>query len=204
VPYKHDIFISYKRDVETRHWINEHLMPLLTTYVGMELGRPPDLFIDDQLEAGTTWPLDLGVRLAGSRVLLALYTKTYFHSEWCTRELAAMLQRERDAGFRTAARPEGLIVPVILHDCEQLPSEIQDIQARPIREYFNVRMRRDSQRAELLADEIAKLAIPIARAIDSAPDWRPEWREQTAQFFQQAIRASGETRQLVVPRFAAP
>jgi hypothetical protein len=199
VAYEYDIFISYKRDAETNRWIADHLEPLLKTYVELELGRAPRIFRDDKLEAGTTWPVALGAKLAGSRVLLALYTKTYFHSEWCTRELSAMLEREEQVGGRTATKPDGLIVPLILHDCEPLPAKVKNIQAQPIRECFNVRMRKDSPRAELLADEIGRIAKPIARAIGEAPQWRSAWRTATAQAFQQG---AGKPRQKTVPRFA--
>jgi hypothetical protein len=202
VAYEYDIFISYKRDAETNRWIADHLEPLLTTYVGLELGHPPRIFRDDQLEAGTTWPAALGAELARSRVLLALYTKTYFFSEWCRRELFAMLEREQEAGLRVAANPGGLVVPVILHDCEELPPKLKNIQAQAIRECFNVRMRKDSPRAELLADEIGKLAKPIARAIDEAPVWRLDWLTATAQSFLEGAPAPEMPKQNTVPRFA--
>jgi hypothetical protein len=202
MPYKYDIFISYKRDVETLGWIKEHIKPLLSTYVGLELGREPVIFCDDQLESGVTWPLDLGCCLGESRMMLSLYTKTYFYSEWCTKELAVMLERERAEGFRTPARREGLVVPAVLHDCETLPEGVASIQSRSIQKCFNVRMRRDSDRAERLADELAELAKPIAKAIEFAPSWRSEWSINTGLAFQNSIRHSGTATQSIVPGFA--
>jgi hypothetical protein len=61
--YGHDIFISYRRDPETLTWIDEHFVPLLRLRVGMELGREPTIFIDAQIESGTSWPTSLVIRL---------------------------------------------------------------------------------------------------------------------------------------------
>src|SRR5262249_3704332 len=133
--YEYDIFLSYKRHPEARQWLVEHFQPLLKFHVELELGREPRIFRDDQdIESGDTWPAHLGRALGNSRVLVALWTRTYFHSEWCSRELSAMLAREQDEGLRTAERPGGVIVPVVLHDCEQLPREVAVLQHVVMRE----------------------------------------------------------------------
>ena len=161
------------------------------------------MFRDNQLEAGTSWPLALGTTLANSRVLIALYTKTYFHSQWCTTELALMLQREKQEGYRNNKHPDGLIIPAVLHDCERLPKRLAGIQVRPIRECFNVRMQKNSPIAERLAAEIAELAKPIARAIKSAPKWRGDWRATNAAQFQRLILAKNPSKQATVPGFGS-
>jgi hypothetical protein len=61
--YDYDIFISYKRDIETLWWIREHFEPLLRHRASLELGRDPSLSICEvtaPVAAGSSWPLDLG------------------------------------------------------------------------------------------------------------------------------------------------
>ena len=61
--YQYDIFISYRRHAETRTWIKEHFIPLVELRVEFELGRKPVIYIDDQIESGTSWPAALGAAL---------------------------------------------------------------------------------------------------------------------------------------------
>ncbi|HEX8109846.1 MAG TPA: toll/interleukin-1 receptor domain-containing protein [Kofleriaceae bacterium] len=200
--YEYDIFLSYKRHPESRQWLVEHFQPLLEFHVELELGRKVTVFRDDQDdEAGTSWPAHLGRALGNSRTLVALWTRTYFHSEWCSRELSTMLARERDERFRTAERPEGLIFPVVLHDCEQLPPKLPPMQFVAMQECFQVRMARNSQTAEILAQQISKRLAPgVASAVAAAPRWRAKWPLKTAGKFLAAVRRKGPPRQTQLPR----
>jgi hypothetical protein len=209
--YEWDVFLSYKRHPEARQWLIDHFEPLLEYYVGEELGYRPRLFRDEErTDAGVAWPSYLGKALGGSRVLVALWTRTYFYSEWCTLELSTMLAREHDEQFRTAQQPAGLIIPVILHDCEDL----EDWRAAPeplapithvtaIRDCFRLRMRRDSEQAEILEHHIAKLVAPgVAQAIKAAPAWREQWPLTAAEAFLALVRKPGQPRQTEVPRMS--
>src|SRR5262245_14328076 len=97
--YQYDVFISYRRDLLTRKWIDVHFVPLLQHHIALELGQAPFIFIDDQLETGTTWPISLAKAIGSSRTIIPLWTKTYLNSAWCTREIAQMLDRESKAGY---------------------------------------------------------------------------------------------------------
>src|SRR3954466_15432006 len=97
--YKYDIFISYPRHPETLTWIKKHFAPLLELRVGLALGNNPSIYVHEvnqQIPAGTSWPQALGEELGSSRILVALWTKTFFNSVWCTKEMTIMLGRERD------------------------------------------------------------------------------------------------------------
>jgi len=203
VPYQYDIFISYKRGQETNRWIIEHFEPLLAHVVELELGRSPIIYRDNRLHDGGTWPIDLGIALGSSRVLVPLWTKTYFHSEWCVRELSIMLDREREMGCRTPTKPDGMIIPAVLHDCEIIKPELAHVEYRQIRDCYNVRMRHDSARAERLADELGAAAPGIARSIESVPEWQPHWPNTTAEIFLQAIFSGEQPQQNTVPRFSS-
>jgi hypothetical protein len=202
--YSHDIFISYRRNPETYVWITEHFVPLLTLRVELELGRRPLIYVDDQIESGTSWPASLGAALGGSRVLIALWSGNYLASVWCTEELSHMLGREREAKLRTVNRPHGVVIPAFIHDGEKFPPDLRYIEHFEVQKCFNVRMARNSPRAEDLDAALTVQAPAIAACIDHAPTWRKAWPEQAAagffsQFYQQA-----EAVQRTVPRFTRP
>jgi len=201
--YAYDIFISYKRGKETNLWIKEHFEPLLEHAVALELGRIPKIYRDDLLNDGGTWPLDHGIALGSSRVLVPLWTKTYFHSEWCVLELSTMLDREQEMGCRTPSNPLGLIIPTVLHDYETVQPKLAHVQYREIRKCFNVRMQRNSERAEQLADALAAVAPGIACAIENAPVWQQQWPTVTAASFLQALWHKEQPQQTTVPGFSS-
>lgn len=198
--YRHDIFISYRRHAETRAWIQEHFVPLLELRVEQELGRRPDIYVDTRLESGSTWPADLALALGGSRILISLWSGNYLASPWCALELSLMLQRERHTGLRTVACPNGLVVPAFIHDGQTFPAELAHIQRFEIQQTFNVRMARNSPRAEALDAELAQQAPAIARCIDLAPPWDPAWSTAAAEaLFEQLNRPPQQ--QTTLPRF---
>lgn len=45
--------------------VRESLLPLLSLRVRQELTRVPDIFVDDQLKSGVSWPSQLGLKLGG-------------------------------------------------------------------------------------------------------------------------------------------
>ncbi len=201
--YQHDIFISYRRNPETSAWISEHFAPLLELRVELELGRKPSLYIDNQIEAGTSWPTSLGTALGGSRVLIALWSGNYLASGWCTEELSQMLGRERAARLRTADRPYGVVIPAFIHDGEKFPPDLRHIQHFEIQKSFNVRMARDSPRAEELDADLTAQAPAIAACIINAPTWRKAWPKQAAADFFRRFHQQAEAVQTTVPRFTA-
>jgi hypothetical protein len=201
VTYIHDIFISYRRDPETLAWINEHFLPLLKLRVGMELGREPNVFIDDQIESGTSWPQALGTALGGSRILMPLWTGNYLSSVWCAEELSHMVIREQKAGLRTPTRPHGVIVPAFIHDGERFPAALGHMQYFEIQKCFNVRMARNSPRAEELDASLGAQAPSIAACIENAPAWRAGWSASGAAQLYKRFHQKVEAEQRTVPRF---
>src|SRR4051794_10285839 len=144
VAYEHDLFISYRRNDEARSWIKEHFEPLLRLRVEMELDRPLSVFIDDRIESGLSWPLELGMALGRSRAMIVLWSGNYLASIWCATELSMMLARERACHLRTPERPRGVVIPAFIHDGEKFPPDLQDIHHFEIQPMFNARMARNS------------------------------------------------------------
>jgi hypothetical protein len=202
VSYRHDIFISYRRDPETRAWLKNHFEPLLELRVRQELLRPPVIFIDDQLEAGVSWPAQLGHELGASRILIALWAKDYFASKWCTEETSLMLGREAELGLRTAENPRGLVIPAIIHDGKEFPQSLREINHFEIQRLFNVRMAHNSSRAEDLDEILTTQAPAIARAINAAPQWRSKWPVDAAKAFRDTLNTAAPS-QNRPPRFMA-
>src|ERR1035437_1784667 len=199
--YQHDIFISYRRNPETYVWITEHFVPLLKLHVELELGRKPEIYVDSQIESGTSWPASLRAALGASRVLIALWSANYLASVWCTEELSHMLAREREAKLRTIDRPHGVVIPAFIHDGEKFPPDLGHIQHFEVQKCFNVRMARNSPRAEELDAALTAQAPAIAACIDHAPTWRKAWPKQAAADFFKQFYQQAEAVQKTVPRF---
>ena len=102
--YTYDVFISYPRRGETSVWVQTHFEPALRHCLALELDRDPKIYFDQKLKPGATWTIELGRKLARSRVLVSLWTRNYLRSEWCALELAHML------GLWTASRIMVLVI----------------------------------------------------------------------------------------------
>jgi hypothetical protein len=188
--YQFDAFVSYRRHGEWPDWVRDIFMPLFSHWLGEELGQEARIFVDYQIETGDSWPQRLGKSLGETRVLVALFSRQYFASPWCNRELQHVLLREQACGFRTAQNPRGLIVPASIHDGEGFPHQVQHIQAAQLQPFTSVRLSKGSLRAEQLDDEIRTWVPSVAHAIQSAPVWDPNWTEQAVAAFVEQFDAT--------------
>lgn len=181
--YIYDVFISYKRHPEWTPWTREHVRSLLDAYLTQELGRSPAIFIDERIEPGMDWPKRLAVALGRARVLLPVFSRDYFGSEWCIHELDLMHDRLRR--FPDSC----LIIPVIGHDGELIPVEIARIQSFDLSPFRNTDLQRKTPRFEQFADSVSKLAPHVAAAIGSAPGFDPAWLDECQARFDQVYQA---------------
>jgi MinD-like ATPase involved in chromosome partitioning or flagellar assembly len=129
-----------------------------------------------------------------------LWAKDYFASKWCTQEMALMLSREREFGFRTDDNPRGLVIPAVIHDGKDFPEALAEIQKFEIQRQFNVRMAVDSPRAEELDDILAHEAEAICAAINAAPPWRAQWPKTAAGEFRRQLSTAPPS-QRDMPRY---
>ena len=197
--YVHNVFLSYRRFGEWPEWVAETFLPIFTHWLGEEIGTDPGIFFDvGGVDAGCTWPSHLGDALARSRIIVPLWSRLYFNSPWCLAELAHMCAREELCGLRTKARPEGLIVPALIHDGEALPSFARGIQAALLQDCANVRMTRRSPSAEKLELLIKRWVPSIAQAIHHAPPFDSAWRDLAIDKFVELFQTT-EPRQLQPP-----
>ena len=112
-----------------------------------------------------------------------------------------MVAREEKFQLRTPQNSSGIVFFMVAHDGEKIPNTLQAIQQIEIQSCFNVRMRRDSPRAEELDAILAKNASAIARAIEDAPEFKKEWPIEFAQNFFDQFHQKNPPSQSVVPQF---
>jgi hypothetical protein len=170
--YIYDVFISYRRHREWTPWTREHVYGLLDAYLTQELGRSPDIFVDERIEPGADWPGRLAVALGRARVLLAVFSRDYFGSDWCIHELDLM--HDRLLRFPSSR----LIIPVIGHDGDLIPAEIGRITPFDLSAFRNTDLQRRTPRFEQFSESVKTLAPHVAAAIDSAPSFDPSWLQE--------------------------
>jgi hypothetical protein len=181
--YTYDVFISYRRHREWTPWTREHVYSLLDAYLTQELGRSPRIFIDERIEPGVDWPTRLAIALSRARVLLPVFSRDYFGSDWCIHELDLMHGRLRQ--FPQSC----LIVPVIGHDGDLIPEEIKRLQSFDLSAFRNTDLQRRTPRFEKFSDSVKDLAPHVATAIGSAPDFDPTWLDECQTRFDQVYQA---------------
>jgi hypothetical protein len=176
MPYKHDVFLSYPHGF-IEDWVRDHFLPLFRWHLESALGRPVDVFIDrDGISTGDSWPQRLMSALAHSRCLVPVWAPAYFGSDWCVRECCVMLERERSLNYRTAGKPEGLVLPVNVSDGQGFPTYAKVIQYFDCRDYVLVGPRFNNTEAYIEFQlKMKQWAPQVAKAVERAPRWRREW-----------------------------
>jgi hypothetical protein len=154
-------------------------VPYLRSFVSNAVGRPVSIFQDRTgIKAGQSWPLVLQSALGHARCLVPVWNPLYFHSDWCRRECAVMLHRERRMKYRTPANPCGLVVPVNVFDGEFFPPAVQPIQMSDFQQYW---IAGSGFRASLLYVDfqvhMKEFAKEVAAALSGAPTWQPSFVE---------------------------
>lgn len=193
--YSYDIFLSYRRWMEWPDWIDAHFAPLLRHWVGEDLRRDPDIFIDtDVVEVGDVWPDELATGLAFARVMVCLWSGSYFDSSWCLAELSHMLHRQDTLGGGR------IILPVLIHDGERIPNSLRNLQSIQMRDFANPRMTRESPNSEKLSERIRDFATPLVQAIERAPAFDDKWLSQARQDIHKALNGTIRKEPISLPR----
>src|ERR1700693_2953450 len=173
--YEYDIFVSYRSsDEDWVRWTRENFVRPLRTLLRPALCNV-QIFLDDQIETGSSWPAFRAIALARSRLLLPILSRAYFTNDWCRLELARMYQRERELGRRSAENPVGLILPVIIDDGDRFPPEVRAMQAEKFHQFANPFMRVDSPRQEAFTECLRRWCPIIEQALLSAPPFNEAW-----------------------------
>jgi hypothetical protein len=167
--YRYDAFLSYSRSGHWETFVDEVFEPILTHWLGEELGRRPAIFRDrTTLSIGQNWPAMLEDALRRSRVLITLWSRQYFSSQWCRRELSFMLARAEE--FRRHGVFDRIILPTIIHDGRRFPSFLSTLQGLNLSEYADPFMTDRSVLREKLSAKIQEFSSDAASAIERVPD----------------------------------
>jgi hypothetical protein len=158
-------------------WVRNHLSPVLKNCLEDEMDRPPDVFVDEQLEVGQYWPNELEQILSHSRYLLAVWAPPYFTSAWCMAEWQSMVARERLLGIPGPQTTRGLIYPVVFADGDSFPLEARQVQARVDLTRFGFPYPQFSQTSAYLDfhTNVRAIAKDLAERLPLAPPWQENW-----------------------------
>ena len=170
--YEHDVFISYKRERHWTPWVRK-FGSYLTSYLQQELGFTPRIFIDERIETGADWVDELGHNLASSKVIVPLFSKDYFGSEWCIHELDLMM--ERTGGHPSQPNNFRLIVPAIVHDGDAIPAEVQRMQAKDLKVGRVIGLCEGTLRFQEYSTALNAFAPDVGSAISAAPAFDRLW-----------------------------
>lgn len=202
--YENHIFISYRRsDVDWVRWTRDNFVRALSSLLRVRMGTV-NIFVDETIENGASWPNHLAMSLSRSRIMVAVLSRDYFQSDWCRLELALMHHREKAVNLRTAANPWGLIIPVVIDDGNCFPPEVQAMQGESLHAFANPFMRPDSPKQEAMAEVLRnKLCISIERALEVAPDFDPAWELVAHQQFEGVFQIHMQSQE-TVPSLTLP
>jgi hypothetical protein len=174
--YRFDLFVSYSRTPNASKWVCTHFVPTLRDELTEELGREPQIFLDVQQEAGTSWPDNLLWALQRSKLLVAVWAPPYFRSHWCLAEWHTFRRRERQLGVGPGGlRP--LVYPIRFRDGDRFPSEAGTVQQEMcFKEYCNPDPQFATSHAfEPFRKKVQAVAEQLALRLDDLPEWTPDW-----------------------------
>lgn len=180
--YVYDVFIGYQCNF-IKPWVDRHFLPLFKFLLEGALGKEPAVFIPRSRESPSdAWPLYRQVALVHSKCLIAIWTPSYFKSQCCTQEYLVMFDREKQLGYRSLERPNGLVLPVIVSDGKHFPSFVPNISwfdcrnyAIPVPAFENTPMYIEFR------DKMEEWVEDVAKAVSYAPIWNESWLDISAE-----------------------
>lgn len=174
--YDYDVFLSYRRAGYWPKFVDDHFFPKFEHWLYTTLGRAPSIFFDTRdIETGQSWPYRLAEGLARSKVMVCLWSKQYFSSQWCAAELSHMLARKQSLANDFGPLP--LVLAVVIHDGQNIDPRLDGIQRFPLQSCCNPWIAEGSPTAELLSMKLQEFAEHVAHALDRVPEYDPLWTD---------------------------
>lgn len=178
--YEYDVFISYRNDKFFSSWVHDVLYEALEPLLKNALGREVKIFLDrEEITSGDDWRKRIQKALATSRCMIPVLIPDYFNREWCLREFAVILHRQRELGYNTTKNPTGLMLPIHLFDGDLFPDYTKNIQAKIFNDYFYPS--EGFSKMPIYNEffkEMREWVFEIAETIKNAPEWNDEWLTQ--------------------------
>ena len=194
--YTYDVFISYHRgDKKIARWVEDIFLPNFRFYLKEYSGRSVNVYFDrENINPGDIWESGLKFALAQTKILVPIWSISYFLSTYCRAEFAVILHREKELGYDQKG---GLIVPVwVWGEFDFYPETVQKYQYLKCVKYST--LREDSPRLEKFEDRIKKWIPNLVTKIDSVPDCNPAWSE--VEWFDDPIKRVEASKVLWPPR----
>lgn len=164
MPYKYDVFFSYKRDPESDDW-HEKVKAKVQFWLKQELGQlnVPIFFDTENIKTGDQWKKRLSGALKQSRCIVCIWSPLYFRSKWCVSEWMTFVQRE------TLVKSE-LVVAASFHDGENFPADAQKVQFEDFTDYASTAPQFWETKLAVKFDSLLKeFAHDLAEKIRQAP-----------------------------------
>jgi hypothetical protein len=168
MPYRYEVFLSYRRIHIVQVWLKPFLRHfadwLSEALVEQGYPLPPKrpvariCFDDKVVIAGDLWPETLRKAARDSRCAIAIITPTYFLSTVCQAELQTF-----------QARGAGLVVPVCFHDCTERLKAPDFPVPFDLRRFTSTAP--GTKNRALFYERIRDLAGQVARAVIAAPSY---------------------------------
>ena len=186
MPYEHHVFISYAHGDLWTPYVRNIFAPRLNSYLEIEVGKlqnSPPVFSDDQIQTGAYWDNVLKRKLARSTVMVCLFSAAYFQSKWCRREMALMLEREKQCGLEGHGDNYGLVIPVRLGDGDTFPELASRVQYQDFEKFADPDMPQGTARASEFNSSIQALAKTVAKTLMQAQPCCESWQDFTGNGF---------------------
>jgi hypothetical protein len=185
VPYRYDIFISYRRQKFQDEWLTEHFLKTFDFYVSEEVagvcGRETTIFFDQLevnpairtgtlcngsgIEPGDNWKNALERAIKTSRCLLGLWSPMYFLSPWCNTEWRSF-----------AYRPTTPLVASSVYDGSYFPPDARGHQEVDLNDFVQVgRGLIDGAKSSEFHARVKLLAQAVAVKVRDAPHFDQWW-----------------------------
>ncbi len=174
--YEFDVFISYRRSGNPHNWMRHNFLQRFRDCLDDHLTDEPTVFIDEEMDRGTNWPLRLQNALNRTKIMVAVFSPQYFRSRWCLAEWHTMAERERLLGLNSEEQPQGLIYPVVFSDSENFPEYVRDRAWRDLKQWNSPDLVfQQTPKWTEFHEQVESIAMDLAKLLPRVPDWRPDW-----------------------------
>ena len=152
-------------------------MPVLNYHLDNLLEEEPCIFVDENIETGAEWPVELASALKKSCCLLAVWTPPYFRSRWCLAEWQSMREREKLLRAEGEKSIPPLIYPIVFGDGDAFPEDAKRTKWKlDLKRYaYPYHQFRDSPMYLEFHDTVGDIAKEITEHLSQVPKWSADW-----------------------------